>query len=358
VSGRVVGLCLLLTHVLTTSLCAQARTFLEVEWELEWQLPPLLESPIHAPALLATLGDASVVTVDYADNTIRRIDSDGRLRWVFGRRGKGPREFMNPTGLTVGADGNIYVTDAPNRRVTVLSPAGELVHVLPVGDVSRVAVTKEGELLALGAVSGPLVLHLGADGSRRGAFSAAAFDESLSGHAREGIVSGGRWTDTFLVAFLHSGYLAPVHGDVGGYEAQLMPSVEPFEFGRLVSWSTADGRGVISRLDPNVPDGAKWLDHDGTYFYVGFEGSGDHGDRLVDLYTVGDARYAGSLRLPEATAWGAVFSDGRIAALVYEPIPHLKVWRWSRCQDVCPSPATHSHNLPNEERNDDDRSGT
>lgn len=323
--GGILGSSLLWVQV--AGLGAQQRVFLDVVWELDWELPPMLESPVHAPALLATMSDGSVVTVDYADNSVKRIDRPGEIGWSFGRRGGGPQEFSNPTGLTVGPDDEVYVTDGRNRRVTVLSPDGEFRRAIPIGDVTRVAVMNDGTMLALNALTGPLLFQVGPDGSRLAGWSPPGFDESLEGFAREGVIAGGKWTHTLVVGFLHSGYLVHASRRAGALQGDLLPSVEPFDFGRVVSWATQNGSGVISRVDPKVPDGTGWLDHDSTFFYVGFDGATDHQDRIVDLYCVSDGAYAGSLRAPESVAWGAVFPDRRVAALVYDPIPHLKVWR-------------------------------
>jgi DNA-binding beta-propeller fold protein YncE len=54
------------------------------------------------------------VTTGSADN-LRELPGQPRL--VFGKRGSGPGEFENPTGVAVGRGDNIYVADSDNHRI-------------------------------------------------------------------------------------------------------------------------------------------------------------------------------------------------------------------------------------------------
>ena len=83
------------------------------------------------------------------------------------------------------------------------------------------------------------------------------------------------------------------------------------------------------RVDPAAPESARWVDHDGRFFYVGYEGMTRTDDRLVDLYRTEDASYWGSFLLPETVAFGAIVAEGLMAGLIFEPIPHIKVWRFA-----------------------------
>jgi len=47
---------------------------------------------------------------------------------IWGSKGAGPGQFVNPRGLTVGPDGNIYVADSGNNRVVVLDSTGKFLR--------------------------------------------------------------------------------------------------------------------------------------------------------------------------------------------------------------------------------------
>ncbi len=63
---------------------------------------------------------------DYAAGRLLSFDRQGRLRWTFGRKGRGPGEFANPLHLFVTADGAIWVTDGCAGRIAIVTGAGEL----------------------------------------------------------------------------------------------------------------------------------------------------------------------------------------------------------------------------------------
>ncbi|MDF1561757.1 MAG: 6-bladed beta-propeller [Deltaproteobacteria bacterium] len=55
------------------------------------------------------------------------LGSPGKKETI-GRRGAGPREFNYPTHLTIDPEGNLYVMDAMNFRIQILSPDYDLIH--------------------------------------------------------------------------------------------------------------------------------------------------------------------------------------------------------------------------------------
>jgi DNA-binding beta-propeller fold protein YncE len=73
---------------------------------------------------------------DQNNHAIRRVDPDGTVSTLAGNGQSGfadgkPSEarFNNPTGLVVGPDGTIYVSDRNNHRIRAIAPAGEITTV-------------------------------------------------------------------------------------------------------------------------------------------------------------------------------------------------------------------------------------
>ncbi len=91
--------------------------------------------------------------------TILKLSPDGALLGQWGNWGIKPGQFMNPQGIAVDRDGNIYVADWENSRIQKLSPSGDAVVID--GPVLRsnefrpqsVAVDNAGNLYALDSVN-------------------------------------------------------------------------------------------------------------------------------------------------------------------------------------------------------------
>ena len=161
------------------------------------------------------------------------------------------------------------------------------------------------------------------------------FPTRLGPMVREGIITGGERSPFFLVAFLNAGQL--VHGTAtgDGIQTTLVPTIEPSSFPELVT-SRSPRWYTLIRVDPEAAKGARWVDHDARFFYVAYEGVTRTDARLVDLYRTEDASYWGSFLLPEPVASGAIVAEGLMAGLIFEPIPHIKVWRFGIDQSSTP----------------------
>ncbi|MCC6705564.1 MAG: NHL repeat-containing protein [Thermomicrobiales bacterium] len=50
---------------------------------------------------------------------------DVSFKRAFGGKGSGPGQLIEPVGIAIGPDGNVYVADSGNGRISVFSPEGE-----------------------------------------------------------------------------------------------------------------------------------------------------------------------------------------------------------------------------------------
>lgn len=301
------------------------RCELDVSWELSWELPPDLDSPVQAPALLAANGTGGVATFDYGDQALKSVTSAG-MSWAFGRSGQGPREFIQPTGIAL-AGQEMWVVDPDNQRLTKVSRDGQEARAFRLTEITRAIRLRDGRGIGLVQGPGPLLKVFDEEGGVTGYVTPDGFPTRLGPMVREGIIAGGERSPFFLVAFLNAGQL--IHGTAtqDGIQTTLVPTIEPSQFPELVTSRTARGHTLV-RVDPEAPGGARWVDHDARFFYVAYEGTTRTDGRLVDLYRTEDASYWGSFLLPEPVASGAIVAEGLMAGLIFEPIPHIKVWHF------------------------------
>ena len=74
--------------------------------------------------LVSRDGTALYIT-DRANARIQVTDMDGRFKFLFGSRGRGPSQFIDPKDLAWDADGNLVVADSDNSRLEVFTPDGK-----------------------------------------------------------------------------------------------------------------------------------------------------------------------------------------------------------------------------------------
>jgi sugar lactone lactonase YvrE len=71
------------------------------------------------------LGNAYIL--DAEDIIIKIYDMDGNWIRNVGHRGQGPGEYMAINDFDITEDGNIYILDLPQRRITVITNKGKFV---------------------------------------------------------------------------------------------------------------------------------------------------------------------------------------------------------------------------------------
>jgi hypothetical protein len=79
-----------------------------------------------------------IYVADSGNDRVLVFDYDGKLQKVIGRKGQGPAEFSNPTGLDVLEDGTLAVADNDNNRIQLFNQSWEFVRSINTKEV-RVA---------------------------------------------------------------------------------------------------------------------------------------------------------------------------------------------------------------------------
>jgi DNA-binding beta-propeller fold protein YncE len=71
------------------------------------------------------------VTDGYGNSRIAKFAANGRFLFDWGQRGTAPGEFHTPHVITLGADGQLYMTDRENDRIQVFGTDGSHVATWP-----------------------------------------------------------------------------------------------------------------------------------------------------------------------------------------------------------------------------------
>ncbi|MFC1734327.1 6-bladed beta-propeller [candidate division KSB1 bacterium] len=79
------------------------------------------------PAVIENPVTKEFVVADEFENCIYFFDRDGEYLRRTGQKGQGPGDFMEPAILAVDKDGDIYVYERLNMRVTILSKEGDFI---------------------------------------------------------------------------------------------------------------------------------------------------------------------------------------------------------------------------------------
>jgi hypothetical protein len=100
--------------------------------------------------------EGNLYVADSGWNKIFKFDSEGEYLDCWGRPGQGPGEFLaqpnrSPLRITHGNDGNIYITDSGNQRLSVFSKKGIFIrqYSLPAFYYDKPAVNSNGDIFLI-----------------------------------------------------------------------------------------------------------------------------------------------------------------------------------------------------------------
>jgi DNA-binding beta-propeller fold protein YncE len=71
---------------------------------------------------IAVAPDGRIFVTDSHNNRVLELNIVGQVVGIWGRGGIEDGEFLLPTGITVDAQGNVYVADTGNHRVQKFAP--------------------------------------------------------------------------------------------------------------------------------------------------------------------------------------------------------------------------------------------
>lgn len=282
------------------------------------------------PWTLSSLPDGGFLVVD-GGARLRAFDSDGLLRWSFGRKGGGPGEFRSIQDVAVTADGKVLVLDSQLSRMTLLDAStSELLGTIPLEtDVPAGNILPVSQAVAMVRV-GDSWRIVNEDGQVIHTVQLPVPCDRLSCEARtsanvQGMAVAFRWSSDLILLNPDGSLRAAVDG------------IEPQEFPELVTYGLDPedlGLGqfatlAVTKVDPTALEMTRALALDGTRVFVLVHGASDNRGRIIDVYTMYDGAYQGSFLLPKKVSSIAILADGRLATLDVELFAQVTLWEVS-----------------------------
>ncbi len=75
--------------------------------------------------------DGCIYILDSANFRVQKYSPEGKFMQTFGKgKGEGPGEFLRPKFLAIDHRNNIYVADINQMRITMFSPAGDVINTI------------------------------------------------------------------------------------------------------------------------------------------------------------------------------------------------------------------------------------
>jgi hypothetical protein len=293
------------------------RTLVETR-EPAGGIPPALESDLLMPLLIQGMRDGFVI-FDYGDHALKAFSYDGTLRWRFGRRGAGPREFANPTDLQRDDTGALWITDPQNLRLTVVRPDGSFDRELRLdGGVVRAVPTKRGFIAVTNHVS-DMIVRYDTGGTIISSIRVPQAIADVPALAREPNIGPLASDGEAVIGFLYS--------DVLLYTAEntvrIVRGPVQSAFPEVLRWRR--GAYFVTRVDPAASEVSGAISHAAGCVYVHLLASLRD---VVDVFDAADGVYLYSLKLPEPADRAVVGPAGDV--LVYtvnNPAPAVRVVR-------------------------------
>lgn len=305
------------------------RTFLSVEIDSLWSLGGTAADTLLLNPYWLSAGAEGVTLWDGGRNAVVRISAEGEVLWTFGRQGEGPGEFRTVRGIAQLPGGGAAVVDNVNERLTIIDGDGRLAVETNLSGMApeSVASLYDGSLVVLTRLAEPAFLVSDENGAVVDSvdFPSRPYRD-LPLMARQGRVvgAGPGWVFGFTAG---NGWWR-MGGD---RDAEGFPYAEHADFPGIetsVGRATIDGRTVTTRRTRTTESvlAAMNFGARGDTLFVHYYGESNVRGYLLDLFSLADGSYVGSVLLP---AWARALAIGpdAVYTLAADPFPVLTAFR-------------------------------
>lgn len=294
-----------------TSPGATSRSFVDVSWDTTFLVGgQLQDSLLLIPRLLAA-GAGRIYVYDYGDSRLKAFNEAGAPLWMTGRSGAGPEEFGNPFDMDVGPDGDIWLVDAGNGRLTRVSDDGDFVSSISLrGTLIRDVIPLRHAVLGTPAITGEsmwVMLDDSARVVRSGPLPLPSLREA-NPNTRQTAAAVGSDGSTWAAIYPFGNILVVYRGE-----------------GLLCHGTLIEGAAMSSEPPPSpaeaVISGVSVVVTDSSVLVLA-RGSTDAALRMLDEYLLPECRYRRTYRLPNRMVTAARIDD--VLVFTYEaPVPAM-----------------------------------
>ena len=305
------------------------RTFLPAEIDSLWSIGGTAADTLLLNPYWLSAGAGGVTLWDGGRNAVIRISAGGELLWTFGREGGGPGEFRTVRGIAQLPGGGAAVVDNVNERLTIIDREGRLAGETNLSGLApeSVASLYDGSLVVLTHLAEPAFLISDDNGvvvDSMG-FPARPYHD-LPLMARQGrVVSAGTgWVFGFTAG---NGWWR-MGGD---RDAEGFPYAEHSDFPGIetsVGEAVVGGQTVTTRSTRTTEFVSTAMDFGarGDTLFVHYYGESNVRGYLLDLFSLANGSYLGSVLLP-AWARSVAIGPDAIYTLAADPFPVLTAFR-------------------------------
>lgn len=305
------------------------RTFLPAEIDSLWSIGGTEADTLLLNPYWLSTGAGGVTLWDGGRNAVIRVSAEGEVLWTFGREGGGPGEFRTVRGIAQLPGGGAAVVDNVNERLTIIDRDGRLAGETSLSGLApeSVASLRDGSLVVLARADDPAFLVADANGvvvDSMGFPSRPYRDLPLMARQGRVVGAGTGWVFGFTAG---NGWWR-MGGD---RDAEGFPYAEHADFAGIettVGPATIGGRTVTARSTRMTESVFTALNFGarGDTVFVHYYGESNARGYLLDLFSLADGSYLGSVLLP---AWARSLAIGpdAVYTLAADPFPVLTAFR-------------------------------
>ncbi|HEX8457918.1 MAG TPA: hypothetical protein VF656_11525 [Pyrinomonadaceae bacterium] len=251
------------------------------------------------PRIVRADGAGNLYVLDWSDFKIKMFSPDGKLLKAFGEGRATPAggvagAFINPTAVSVRPDGELWVCDPLQKKITHFNANGAAEEIKPDGEAYRVAAL--GDVLATMSTPGGDMLFkvYKPSGEPISSFGQIIQDQAGQGIALDGNIVGDTESGGFIYGGRYMGVMAGYGAD--GAQRFVVKTIDALPPPKVLD---IDGRRKVKRNGTRAILSMSIVG-DKLYVLTGTSTGGTlgAGEQVMDVYDKRDGSYQYSLKLP------------------------------------------------------------
>ncbi len=234
--------------------------------------------------------ELGLLVVDFGDRSVKLFDWSGRQIRKYGRRGRGPGEFVTPTDVDV-ADSTIWVADGSARRLSRIEKSGVKTTSLKTGALRVASIDRTSAFVMTGTPTGDGLFKLVRNGE-----VVSRFGQIIKNQPRNAISLDGRirsYDGNMFYSSFYGGFILSYNKN-----GELRFGVKTLNSKRLPEVHVTEKRGSrVRRIkDRDYVNSEVSVDSHGIHVFS-IKGSLEKSALVIDTYSLKDGSYKYSTKV-------------------------------------------------------------